>query len=309
MRVARDGWPAILLAGLLAGTLGVVATSCGDDDEEASGSSEGAEGEGAEGESTGAPEPTALLEEEGTLDAEDAEDDRGHYDRYFVDVGAQDRILVTLTSSAFDPILEVTPPGSGTLVNDDWRGDRTRSQLELIAPQAGSMKVEVRSYEAGGAGDYALVVRRVTDEADASADVPMLTAGQSADGELAEGDHSLSGGDRFDSFVVRVGDEPARIAVTTRGQGEVRTTLVGPRGHTLEPSEGRYEASAPGSYRLQVLGSTGTRYRVRVEAASEESTPLLARAHHRFNELLAQLAGTERQSAAGSSGSSGSGSP
>src|SRR6185503_15265955 len=92
------------------------------------------------------PVDATLLDQHGELAAADHSDARGHYDEYNVDVRANDRILVTLTSSAFDPILEVTPPGTGMMQNDDWQGDTTRSQLELIASNAGQMKIAVRSY-------------------------------------------------------------------------------------------------------------------------------------------------------------------
>src|SRR5690606_6262496 len=79
-----------------------------------------------------APPPATLLEEDGELTAADASDGRGRYDRFFVDVAANERVIVTLHSSAFDPVLEVTPPGSGALVNDDFEGDTRRSRIELL---------------------------------------------------------------------------------------------------------------------------------------------------------------------------------
>lgn len=244
---------------------------------------------------TRANEPPAaasatLLEEAGELTASDASDGRGRYDRYFVDVAAGDRLVVSLTSSAFDPILEVTPPGAGALVNDDWQGDTSRSQIELHVTTAGAMKVEVRSYRADGVGAYRVAVRRAA-EGESHAQVPILAAGDTVEGELAEGDHALSGGDVFDSFVIRA-DGPLQVAVTPASGDPPRTTLVSPSGLTLQPTNGRYEAPDRGSYRLQVIGRRGARYRVSVASTATGSAPLLARAHHQFNEILSQLGGS-----------------
>ena len=86
------------------------------------------------------PASPVLLSAEGALGEGDPSDHRGPYDRHFVQVGAQERIAITLTSEAFDPILEVTPPGSGALVNDDYEGNRQRSYIELITPASGARR-------------------------------------------------------------------------------------------------------------------------------------------------------------------------
>lgn len=241
-----------------------------------------------------APPPAALLEEDGELTAADASDGRGRYDRFFVDVAANERVIVTLHSSAFDPVLEVTPPGSGALVNDDFEGDTRRSRIELLTPAAGSMRIEVRGYRPDALGRYRLEAQRATEGG-----VPLLTAGQSSEGELASGDHLLSSGELFDSFVVRA-EAASRIEVSSVAGEAPRTTLVGPSGLTLEPSgASTYEASEPGTYRLQVIGRQGARYRVEVGAGSGERAPLLSRAHHRFNRWLERLGGRGAPSSGG----------
>ncbi len=249
--------------------------SCGDDEADSSQATPATPA--VEAVSAAAP-AGPLLEETGALAADDASDGRGRYDRYFVDVNADERLLVTLTSSAFDPILEVTPPSSGALVNDDWQGDRTRSQIELISSAAGQMKVEVRSYGNSGQGSYELAVRRVGAESS----VPLLSAGQSRDAEISG---------EADDYVIRASG-PIRITVSARGGVPPSTSLVGPHGRELSPQNGRYDASTSGSYRLQVMGAPGLAYRVVVVSREQANRPLLARAHHRFETILNQLAGT-----------------
>ncbi len=274
MNASWRSWTGALLAAL-------IVVACGDDDEEPA--SAGA------GHPVAAPPaaPAPLLDQRGDLAASDPSDSRGRYNRYFVDVQAHERLEIALTSNAFDPTLEVTPPESGTLSNDDWEGDTTRSQLELVTGAAGSMKIEVRSYRADGHGAYHLTVRRVSGRE--RGEVPLLTAGQSTEGALAEGDHALSNGDVFDSYVVQASG-PLRITVGGVGGDAPRTTLVGPDGLTLDERGDHYEAPDSGAYRLQVIGHPGARYRVRVASEDGTGAPLLARAHHQFDRIVDQLA-------------------
>jgi len=268
MRTTR-WWRVALVALLL--------TSCGDDDE-----ADGDDGEESAQQAEGEAAPSGpLLHEEASLATDDPSDARGRYDRYFVEVNADDRIVVTLTSDAFDPILEVTPPGSGTLVNDDHQGDTSRSQIELISRAAGQMKIEVRSYRADGVGAYELTAARVGDDGEA-ASVPVLSAGQSVDG-------TIDGGQ--DDYVIRAAG-PIRVDVTARGGARPTPSLVGPNGLAISPEGGRFDASEAGNYRLQVSGDDGLTYRVQVRQGAQATRPLLARAHHRFEQILNQLAGT-----------------
>jgi hypothetical protein len=286
----RQGWSFAAMSFVSALSFG--ACGGGEDSEERPASGTGT------GETAAPPQAprgeATLFEQPGELAASDANDPRGRYDDHFVDVGANDRVLVTLSSSAFDPILEVTPPGSGALVNDDWQGDTSRSQLELVAASAGSMRVRVRSYRPDGSGAYRLVVRRLAAADDSAGggavEAPVLSTGDTADGELRDGDHTLSSGELFDSFVVRT-EGPARIAITPSGGERPRSTLVGPDGLTLQDNEGYYDASAAGTYRLQVVGARGLRYRVEVTNRANDAAPLIARAHHQFNEIMQALGG------------------
>src|SRR5262245_14020997 len=125
---------------------------------------------GCGGDSTTAPIPPVgaapaggdvLLDRDGTLEPSDARGARSRIDRYDVAIGAGEHVRVTLTSTAFDPVLEVTPPRGAPLTNDDVGGDRTRSEIEIVAPIAGQLKVQVESYVAEAEGAYHVHVERV----------------------------------------------------------------------------------------------------------------------------------------------------
>ena len=107
------------------------------------------------------PTTDALLDREGALEASDTRGTFSFIDRYDVPVSAGEHVRVVVTSSAFDPVLEVTPPSGVPLTNDDHRGDRTRSELELVATVAGHLKVQVTSFSPSAQGAYHVRVERV----------------------------------------------------------------------------------------------------------------------------------------------------
>ena len=81
--------------------------------------------------------------------------------RHQLRVNAGDRVRVTLTSATFDPVLNVTLPNGTTLTNDDALGDRTRSELEIVVPSAGELKLGISSYAPTASGAYHVSVVRV----------------------------------------------------------------------------------------------------------------------------------------------------
>lgn len=113
-----------------------------------------------------------LLERDGALEASDPRGTISFVDRYDVSVAAGEHVRVTLTSSAFDPVLEVTPPRGAPLTNDDVAGDRTRSEIELVATVAGALKVQVTSFRPDAQGAYHVRVERVR----AAAPPPVIAA-------------------------------------------------------------------------------------------------------------------------------------
>lgn len=57
-------------------------------------------------------------------------------------------------------MLRVALPDGQTLSNDDFRGDRTRSELEVVVPAAGELKIGVTSFSPGASGPYHVRVER-----------------------------------------------------------------------------------------------------------------------------------------------------
>ncbi len=126
-----------------------------------------------------AASPDTLLDRQGALSETDPRTVHGLQDQYELPVNAGQRLLITLSSAAFDPVLEVRTPDGAQLTNDDYRGDRTRSQLALEVRTAGTLKVRVHGYALTSQGPYRLQVER-SAMALAAPTVAMAARGNSA---------------------------------------------------------------------------------------------------------------------------------
>jgi hypothetical protein len=244
-----------------------------------------------------------LLERDGALEANDVRGTISFLDRYDVAVAAGEHVRVTLTSSAFDPVLEVTPPRGAPLTNDDVGGDRTRSELELTAPIAGQLKVQVTSFTQGASGAYHLRVERVPGRAPTpvvvapsrqhhvlgaigSAPGAAIRVGDRTTGALAAGDPTLGSGELADVYLLDVAS-PTDLTI------QMESTAVDSFLVVTGPADGSWEnddsggsrdatvsipAASPGQYRIVATsyraGEVGS-YELKVLAAREQ-TPLAA---------------------------------
>jgi hypothetical protein len=247
-----------------------------------------------------APIPGAVLDVTGSLADGDERVGAALADRYDVPVTAGDRLLVEVTSAAFDPVLEVSPPGGGRLVNDDWNGDRQRSRLELVATASGSMKVQVSSFSPTAQGLYRVVVVRA-GQGESIASAPdqrgaggassatgaatlaplagvFLGPGQSSEGTLSAGDPMASDGAFFDTLVIHgPGREPVVARVSSPSGDALRVLVTDPSGRAVTQRENGVFVLAGGAlHRMQIIAPAAgrsARWAVRVEGAQGSSEP------------------------------------
>jgi len=264
------------LAPLLALALSACSTCSSSDDEDKE-------------ERTPPPAPTAsdtLLDRNETLTAGQGAPGRVNYD---VPVQSGDHVTVTLESSAFDPVLEVTPPGSGTLANDDFEGSRERSQLSVVVAEPGILKVTVTSLAASAAGGFHVVARRgaATQGTTPVASTPLLTAGQSHEGTIDQSDGTLADGRFQERLVVSGADAgPLELRIEAAGDQVPLAIVMSPAGQALSPSgSGVYAIASPGPHRVQLIAPTAGQpagYRVRLDSTQQATTPTLSRSHHQL---------------------------
>ncbi|MBK8173311.1 MAG: pre-peptidase C-terminal domain-containing protein [Sandaracinaceae bacterium] len=208
-----------------------------------------------------------LLDTAGSLDGNDMHIGNNFADRYQVNVQAGDHLIVDVTSTAFDTTLEVTPPSGGSLVNDDWQGDRAHSRIEFVATAAGELKIQVSSYTPQTAGAYHVSVQRAAAGAamgqapagTSAAVLPgvFLSPGGHANGELAQGDTVAPDGTFFDQiFVNSPGNEALTLRVVSPTNSQLRTFVTNSRGQAILPSSpGVFTLQGSQLHRVQIVGS------------------------------------------------------
>lgn len=84
-------------------------------------------------------------------------DDGSKYDEYTFQGNAGDRVVISLSSSAFDTYLALLNAG-GTRVaqNDDAAQGSTNSEISFTLPSSGRFTIVANSFEAGSFGSYSL---------------------------------------------------------------------------------------------------------------------------------------------------------
>ncbi len=202
-----------------------------------------------------------LLDSDGTL----AADGRASWT---VPVAAGERVRVTLTSSTFDPVLVVQPPGAGRLSNDDFNGDRTRSELEIMVAAGGGMKVEIGAWGPSGPGTYHVHAERMTGAVPAIAAAPtpspaappphttwgtgrgyiaggaavpsapppaaIVRVGDRVEGSLGSGDATLPSGEFADHYALTV-TEAGHFAIEMESRAlDSFLVVTGPNGERFE---------------------------------------------------------------------------
>lgn len=227
----------------------------------------------------------ALLDQQGTLDGTGAAS-RASFD---VPVTAGTHLNVVLTSDAFDPILEVTPPGAGALTNDDWQGSRTESRIDVVPAQAGVMKVSVSAVDPDARGAFHIRVSSATGAAQAGVTPNRLLAiGATVEGEVDSSDPALPDGRFQQSFLAAGADAGnAELRIEARGGQTPLAIVMDPHGRALSPTgDGVYHITEPGPHRVQLIAPTAGQnagFRMSLtQASGATATPTLSRNHHQL---------------------------
>lgn len=137
----------------------------------------------------------------GALTTGDAKLSTGEYvDTYEVQGAPGDKLIIDVSSTDFDTYLIVRGP-SVSEDNDDGT-EAGHSHVEVVLPEAGTIKIAVTSYGAGATGEYDLSIdhQAAADNTSISNDVTRLEPGQPVAGELTASDNTLSQGEYVDSY-------------------------------------------------------------------------------------------------------------
>lgn len=220
--------------------------------------------------------PGTLLDEHGELANDDRPIGGGVLaDRFEVRVAAGAHLAVEITTDAFDPVLDVSPPDAAAITNDDWEGDRARSRIELVPTVSGIMKVQVSSYGAGATGAYHVTVRD-TSVPDVLVAVPVdplpvpvpvpapapgqpvvLNPGQVAQGAIETTDARAFDGSFADSIRIEsTAHDPLTIRVSSPTGDRLRALCIDSAGRSIaQESNGVFVLEGGAPITLQLLAA------------------------------------------------------
>jgi hypothetical protein len=195
-----------------------------------------------------------------------------HFDTYTIRAQANQRILVTMQSDAFDSFLALKPPQGAVQINDDYLSE-TESRIDTIAGSAGVFQIYATSYLSGEVGSYTLKVfaggRAVARE---------------LSGFLDEADQELEEYGYFEEHLLRLDAGEHIVVEMTSGELDTLLIVEGPGGfHQLNDDYNEltnisrldlfaeqagdyriiaacYDGGASGSYRLTIytFGALGS---------------------------------------------------
>ncbi|VXB45416.1 PPC domain-containing protein [Brevundimonas sp. G8] len=162
-----------------------------------------------------APRPSGIrlgATQSGELTARDPEqEDGGRYDAYAFRANAGDRFVVTLESSAFDPLVRVGRMNGPDFVeissNDDAPGGGLNSRLTFTAPTAGEYIIRATSLE-DGLGRYEVGLA----EAPPAPPSKPIAVGDEIKGELGSDSATNDNGQRAETYRF-TGTNGQRVAI------------------------------------------------------------------------------------------------
>jgi hypothetical protein len=228
---------------------------------------------------TGANEPPPLFDQEAELGEASEQVGRARVQRHDVAIAEAGTVVVTVSSSAFDPVLYVTTTDGRTLSNDDWQGSREHAQVQVELTAPGTLKVAIASSDGAGAGRYRLLVRRATTDGQPE----LVAVGSSRRGELGAGDPRLPDGRPYDTILVQ---GPSAVTVSAEGAALPMVAVMDPSGQPVwQGSNGAWSLVGAGIHRVQIMApqaNATAEYEVRVAASAPQTTPTLSRNHHQL---------------------------
>jgi hypothetical protein len=232
--------------------------------------------------------PQERIAESGTLAAGDAtRDNTGSFvDTFEFDGAPGRRVMIDLTSTAFDTYLVLTAPSGAVTENDDF-DTLGHSRIETELTETGTYRVQVTSYAQGETGDYTLTIDRaegISTAQQENRDTTELALGTPVPGTLAAGDLEIDLGKYQDIYSFQ-GNQGQNIRVDmTSNAFDTYLIVRAPSG--AEYSNDDFEASTarsiveltlPESGRYQVIAtsySAGMTGNYQLTASTMVSPPL-----------------------------------
>lgn len=232
-----------------------------------------------------APEDGGSFEFSGALSSSDETLDNGEYRQLFpFEANMGQTIVADLRSTAFDTYVAVISPSGAITQNDDFNSSSDHSQVTVEADEGGTWGLLVTSYKAAETGPFEAQVRVGASSGAGDTDDATLAV----EGELADGDFVLDGGEFADGYTFQANAGDELTAVLTSTSFDTFVLLKAPSGegwsnddheNSKDRSELTVTATESGEWTLVVTsykgGESGS-YQARVDTVEASSVPQAA---------------------------------
>lgn len=192
--------------------------------------------------------------------------DGSHYDTYYVDAAAGDRLFVTMTSGDFDTHLRWGRGESGgfeLLATDDDGGGGTNSRLEVEVASSGRYAIQANSFTSDATGAYTL---SIASAGAATTTLPAIAIGQTVSGRLDPSDPLLPDNSHYERYAYR-GRPGEQVLVTMRsGDFDAYLTVGSMVGEAFESDASNDDGG--GGTDAQILATLGVDGVLAVQANS-----------------------------------------
>lgn len=165
------------------------------------------------------------------------------------------RLVIDMTSSAFDAYLYVRDADGFLIGQDDDSGDENNARLRTILPRNGAYRIIATSFGSTARGDYALAVSEwPAPEAPRPASSQAISVGETKDGLLEPGDEFSGDGPYQDRWTFEVGANQ-RVRVDMRSTDvDSYLMLLGPDGRVVATNDDATGRDAAVSVRASEAG-------------------------------------------------------
>jgi hypothetical protein len=192
-------------------------------------------------------------------------------DRYSFSGTAQQQLVISQSSTAFDSYLYLRGPNGDVIVQDDDGGGSLNSQIQIGLPSTGTYVLEATSYGENSTGAYSLTLGT------RSCSTPTIGLGQTASGSLTTNDcrSPARGNTYFVNQYLFSGTAQQRVAIALSSSAfDSYLYLRSPGGQVIaqdDDSGGDLNSRIPTGGGFFTLPSTGT-YVIEVTSFGEFST-------------------------------------
>lgn len=192
-------------------------------------------------------------------------------DRYSFNGTAQQQLVITQSSSAFDSYLYLRGPNGEVIVQNDDGGGGLNSQIQIGLPSTGTYVLEVTSYGENSTGAYSLLLGT------RSCSTPTIGVGQPRSGTLTTSDcrSPARGSTYFVNQYLFSGTTQQQVAIALSSSAfDSYLYLRNPGGQVIAQDDdggGNLNSRIPAGGGLITLPSTGV-YVIEVTSFGEEST-------------------------------------